>query len=189
MNKVELAIEVATRAHKGQTDKLGADYITHPKRVHRNLLEIPKFKKLDALTREDCEVAALLHDVIEDSGTSPQSERFEKQDLIDLGFSARSIELVELLTRSKAVPADDYYEAIQNNPLAKLVKWADIADNRNRHRVKHLDADTATRLRGKYQHALEIIAMDDEDAFWLRSAIDYDIELEDVEDDINEDEG
>ena len=189
MNRVELAIEVATRAHKGQTDKLGVDYITHPKRVHRNLLEIPKFKKLDALTREDCEVASLLHDVIEDSGVGTQSERFEKQDLLDLGFTPRSIELVELLTRSKEIPTDDYYVAIRNNSLAKLVKWADIADNRNRHRVKHLDADTANRLRAKYQHALEIITMDEEDATWLQSAIDYDIELEDVEDDFYEDEG
>lgn len=185
---VDLAKEIATRAHAGQVDKLGRKYIDHPKRVHRNLLENPKFKKLDALAREDCEVAALLHDVIEDSGT-PGSERFEKEDLLELGFSPRSIDLVQLLTRDKSIPKDRYYEAIEANPLAKLVKHADIADNRNRKRVAGLDPIKANELRAKYEHALGIITLDEEDAAWLQSAIDYDIELTDVEDDFNEDEG
>ena len=188
MNRVQLAIEVATRAHKGQTDKLGADYITHPKRVHRNLLEMPRYKKLDLPEREDCEVAALLHDVIEDSGKNG-SERFTVQDLLSQNFTPRSIELVQLLTRSKSVPDDDYYAAIQVNPLARLVKLADIADNLNKHRVKHLDIETANRLGAKYEHALEIIEIDEDEAAWLQPAIDYDIELQDVEDDACEDEG
>jgi (p)ppGpp synthase/HD superfamily hydrolase len=188
MDRVKLANEIATRAHKGQTDKLGADYISHPRRVHRNLTHNPKFKKLDALTREDLEVAALLHDVIEDSGTNG-SERFEKQDLLDLGFSVRSIRLVELLTRVDGVEKKTYYIEINDDVLAKLVKWADIADNLNTNRVKGLDPLVKARLAQRYQDALEIIKMDEEDAAWLQSAIDYDIELEDVEDDAYEDEG
>jgi len=188
MSKVQLAKDIARRAHKGQVDKLGADYISHPLRVHRNLLENPKFKKLDALTREDLEVAALLHDVIEDSGKNG-SEVFTAGDLLSHNFSPRSIELVQLLTRDKSIPNDDYYEAIEANPLAKLVKLADIADNRNRKRVARLEATKANELRAKYEHALEIIQMDEEDAAWLQSAMDYDIELDDVEDDFNEDEG
>lgn len=189
MNRVELAIEIATRAHRGQVDKLGADYINHPKRVHRNLLEIPKFKKLDLAEREDCEVAALLHDVIEDSGVGPLSERFEKQDLLDLGFTPRSIRLVELLTRTPEVEKAKYYSDINNDVLAKLVKWADIADNLNEKRVADLEPQKRAYLAERYKQALAIITMDDEDAGWLQSAIDYDIELEDVEDDFNEDEG
>jgi (p)ppGpp synthase/HD superfamily hydrolase len=187
MDRVKLATEIATRAHKGQTDKLGADYITHPRRVHRNLTQNPKFKKLDALTREDLEVAALLHDVIEDSGKNG-SEVFTAGDLLSHRFTPRSIELVQLLTRDKSIPDDSYYQAIEANPLAKLVKLADIADNRNRKRVAGLEAAKANELRAKYDHALEIIRLDEEDAAWLQSAIDYDIELDDVEDDVYEDE-
>lgn len=187
MNRVEKALEIAKRAHKGQTDKLGADYIDHPRRVHRNLLENPKFKKLDALTREDLEVAAFLHDVIEDSGTFG-SERFDKQDLLDLGFSARSIRLVEFLTRVDGVDKKAYYTEINKDVLAKLVKWADIADNLNTNRVKGLDPVEKARLAQRYKDALDIIRMDEEYAAWLQSAIDYDIELEDVEDDAYEDE-
>ena len=188
MNRVQLALEIATKAHEGQTDKLGKNYIDHPKRVHRNLLANPNFKKLDPTTREDLEVAALLHDVVEDSGKNG-SERYTVQDLLSQNFTPRSIELVQLLTRSKSVPDDDYYAAIQANPLARLVKLADIADNLNKRRVKHLDIETANRLGAKYEHALEIIEMDEDEAAWLQSAIDYDIELQDVEDDACEDEG
>lgn len=188
MDRVKSALEIATRAHRGQTDKLGADYISHPKRVHRNLTKMPKFKKLDALTREDCEVAALLHDVIEDSGKAG-SDRFTAGDLLSQRFTPRSIELVQLLTRNESVPDDYYYKQIEANPLAKLVKLADIADNRNRKRVAGLEPAKALTLRAKYDHALEIILMDEEDSAWLQSAIDYDIELNDVEDDAYEDEG
>jgi hypothetical protein len=96
---------------------------------------------------------------------------------------------VQLLTRDKSIPDDSYYQAIEANTLAKLVKLADIADNRNRKRVAGLEAVKANELRAKYDHALEIIRLDEEDAAWLQSAIDYDIELDDVEDDVYEDEG
>lgn len=188
MDKIQLAIDVAKRAHKGQTDKLGEDYINHPLRVHRNLKTNPKFKKLNALTRMDCEVAALLHDVIEDSGKDG-SERFTKQDLLDLGFTPRSIELVDLLTRDKNKPKDEYYKNIQADSEARLVKLADIADNRNHKRVEGLSEGIRTRLGNKYRHAMEIIVLDEEDDYWMQFAIDFDLELQDYEDDSSEDEG
>jgi (p)ppGpp synthase/HD superfamily hydrolase len=182
MNKVKMAIEVATKAHEGQKDKLGEDYIKHPLRVHRNLTTNPKFKNLDALTREDCEVAALLHDVIEDTPITAK-------ELVDLGFSARSIRLVELLTKDKSKPKDDYFQVIREEPLARMIKLADIADNTNRKRVSGLDSETAERLKKKYIYAMETIGIDQEDQYWMEFAIDYDIALEDYEDDLYEDEG
>lgn len=189
MNKVQLANEIAKRAHKGQVDKLGEDYINHPMRVHRNLLTHPTFQSLDAQSREDAEVAAIMHDVIEDSGSGTGSEKFTREDLMAQGFSPRSIELVALLTRMDSVDKKAYYKDINANPLAKLVKWADIADNLNNTRVLGLDPIEKARLAQRYKDALDIITMDDEDKSWLRSAIDYDIELADVEDDAYEDEG
>ncbi len=182
MNKVQMAIEVATKAHEGQKDKLGEDYIKHPLRVHRNLTTNPKFKNLDALTREDCEVAALLHDVIEDTSITAK-------ELLDLGFSARSIRLVELLTKDKSKPKDDYFQVIREEPLARMIKLADIADNRNRNRVNRLEPEIAARLQDKYIFAMQAIQVDEEDQYWMEFAIDYDIALEDYEDDLYEDEG
>jgi (p)ppGpp synthase/HD superfamily hydrolase len=182
MNKVQMAIEVATKAHEGQKDKIGEDYIKHPLRVHRNLTTNPKFKNLDALTREDCEVAALLHDVIEDTSITAE-------DLLAMGFSPRSIKLVQLLTKDKTKPKEEYFVPISEEPLARMIKLADIADNRNRKRVAGLDSEVAERLKQKYIYAMEAIGIDQEDQYWMDFAIDYDIELEDYEDDDNEDEG
>ena len=188
MTKIDLAIAIARKAHRGQKDKLGSDYIDHPLRVLRNLRSNPNFLKLSPAEREDAEIAAILHDVIEDSGKNG-SERFNREDLMTQGFSPRSIELVALLTRSKAIPDHDYYQAIANNPLAKLVKLADIADNRNVHRVAKLSPEDAARLNHKYTHALDVISVDEADSEWMETVIHYDIELDDVEDDAFEDEG
>lgn len=180
MNRVQLAIEVARRAHKGQVDKLGATYINHPMRVHRNLLSQPTFLTLDDASREDCEVAAIMHDVIEDSGDGDDSERFEKEDLLALGFTSRSIELVELLTRKDETiePKDVYYANINADPLAKLVKWADIADNLNVYRTAGLDPVKKARLAERYKHALDIIELDEDGKEWLEKTIKLPVELE-----------
>ena len=169
-SKVYLALEIATTAHLGQTDKLGANYIDHPLRVHRNLLTHPEFQALDPQSKDDCEVAALLHDVIEDSGTGEGSQRFTKEDLLSLGFTPRSVELVVLLTYVDGSDKDVYYRAINNNPLARLVKWADIADNLNAHRVEELDIEDAERLAAKYRHALDVIPLTAAGIGWMTLA-------------------
>ena len=169
-SKVSLAFEIATKAHLGQTDKLGANYIDHPLRVHRNLLTHPEYQALDQQSKDDCQVAALLHDVIEDSGTGEGSQTFTKEDLLALGFTQRSVELVVLLTRVEGVHKDDYDRAINANPLARLVKWADIADNLNAHRVEELEIEEAERLAAKYRHALDVIPLTALGIGWMELA-------------------
>jgi hypothetical protein len=177
-SRVDLALEIATKAHLGQTDKLGANYIDHPLRVHRNLLSHPEYQALDQQSQDDCQVAALLHDVIEDSGKGPGSERFTKEDLLKLGFTPRSIELTELLTRKDHIPADEYYADIDNDEHAKLVKWSDIADNRNVERVAKLNDADAARLKDRYEHALSIIVMSEADKTWLHDAMRLPVDIE-----------
>jgi hypothetical protein len=167
--RVQLAREVAELAHAGQVDKLGKNYIDHPLRVHRNLLTNQEFQALDRQAQEDCEVAALLHDVIEDSGENG-SQRFEKEDLLTLGFTTRSIELVELLTRVDGVDKDTYYRAINDNKLARLVKWADIADNLNKYRTDDLEPEIFDRLTAKYEHALTMIPLAPAGLKWMEDA-------------------
>jgi len=52
---LEQAIDLARRAHSGQTDKAGRPYIKHVLRV------------LDSVNTEDERIAAALHDVAEDT--------------------------------------------------------------------------------------------------------------------------
>ena len=53
-SSLERAIEIAARAHAGQTDKGGAPYVLHPLRVMLQLRD------------PVAQIAAVLHDVVED---------------------------------------------------------------------------------------------------------------------------
>ena len=55
MSTLERAIEIARKAHEGQSDKGGAPYITHPLRV------------MERAGPEEAKMAAVLHDVVEDT--------------------------------------------------------------------------------------------------------------------------
>lgn len=84
------------------------------------------------------------------------------------GIHEEVIEIVELLTRRESPHADGdsegdetakraYYEAIRANPAARAVKVSDIRHNTHPDRVRHLDDETRTRLRNKYESALGVL--------------------------------
>jgi hypothetical protein len=85
---------------------------------------------------------------------------------------------VDLLTRKPDVPKDDYYQAINANKLARLVKWADIADNLNKYRVEELEIEEGERLTGKYQHALALIPLSSISLTWMTNAQQYPLSTE-----------
>ena len=117
LDKVELAYEVAERAHAGQTRDEGTAYIVHPVRVALVLTdELQNYSP-----RLIC--SALLHDVIEDSNTT----RME----IATMFGEEIAEIVWLLTKFEDVPLRDYLAAIEaaSDTGAALVKVCDRLDN------------------------------------------------------------
>jgi (p)ppGpp synthase/HD superfamily hydrolase len=132
---VAAAKAIATTAHRGQVDKLGADYIDHPRRVSERLND-----PLEQAT-------AWLHDVLEDSTVT-------RHDLLEAGIPGGVVEAVTVLTRTDAVSDADYYAGIRANPIALAVKRADIADNLEPWRVKQLDVSVQKRLAAKYGRAL-----------------------------------
>lgn len=154
MDRIQEALNVVYYAHSNQRDKVGGLYQYHPIRVKENLEAHPDFASLEPQEQEDARVAALLHDVIEDS-PKHGLRKYKAEDLLKLGFSARSIELVELLTRKDEIPDREYYEAIRNDKLALLVKYADLADNLNHERVSKLPEKVRWQLALKYALAFE----------------------------------
>jgi (p)ppGpp synthase/HD superfamily hydrolase len=58
LTNIEFTQEFARRAHRGQTDNTGVDYIQHPIAVSEKVYT------------EDTKVVALLHDVLEDTEVS-----------------------------------------------------------------------------------------------------------------------
>jgi (p)ppGpp synthase/HD superfamily hydrolase len=134
-----MARAVARVAHSGQTDKAGRPYIEHPERVA-------------ASVPIDCAPAALLHDVVEDTPlTIP--------DLVAAGFNDATIAAVDALTRRTDEPYKAYIARCAANRIARIVKLADIADNRNPERVAEAKARGA-RVAGllkRYDEAERVL--------------------------------
>lgn len=129
----------ALEKHRGQTDKAEKPYIFHPIRVMENL---------GANATQHEQMAALLHDVVEDCGVS-------LDDLRRLGFPDEVVQAVHLLTKNKEGERD-YMKAIERvapNPIARRVKIADLTDNLRRERIAEPNAKDEERLE-KYAAAL-----------------------------------
>ena len=131
------AIKIAYSAHHGQVDKSGIPYILHP--IH--LAEQME-------TEETC-IVALLHDTVED--TSVTFEDLEKE------FSEDIIEALKLLTHDKAIPYMDYVEKIKSNPIAKVVKIADLRHNSDITRLDYVSKKDEER-KEKYQKAIKLLS-------------------------------
>lgn len=134
MSNYELALKIATEAHKGQVDKAGVPYINHPLTV------------ASLVDTEEEKIVALLHDTIEDTSIT-------EQDLIDYGFPNEIVKAVKLLTHNKNVPYMDYVAKIKDNELARKVKIADLTHNSDLSRLKEITDKDKKRYK-KYQKAL-----------------------------------
>ncbi len=138
MFTLEDAISIATAAHDGQVDKSGRPYIGHPLRV------------MAALTGEHERMAAVLHDVVEDTAVTAA-------DLLAHGCPPEVVDAVVALSHRPGEPQEDYLRRVAANPLAVAVKRADIGDNLSPARLARLDAATQDRLKAKYARALGLL--------------------------------
>jgi (p)ppGpp synthase/HD superfamily hydrolase len=140
---LERALQIAVQAHAGQKDKNGAAYIFHPLRV------------MMRCTSERAKMAALLHDVVEDTDWT-----FEK--LAQEGFSPEVIATVKLLTHEEGVSYDDYVTRTMTDPVAMEVKIADLEDNSDIRRMKEVDEKAAERLKKYHKAWKRLVAKRDE---------------------------
>lgn len=134
MSTIEKAIEIAVAAHKGQKDKSGADYISHPLRVmERGKSEIEK-------------ICGVLHDVLEDS-------KWTFEMLENEGFSDEVISVLRCVTKeSEEEDYEIFINRIAQNPIAVEVKINDLLDNMDITRFKSLNEQDLKRLN-KYLKA------------------------------------
>ena len=133
----ELALQISQKAHEGQFDKGGNDYIQHPLRV------------ADSLDDLEQKIVALLHDVIEDS-------KISIDQLINYGFTNRIVNSIKILKKKTKISYDDYIRAVKKDNSAWRVKIADIKDNLDISRIPNpTDADYE-RIE-KYRAALNFL--------------------------------
>lgn len=135
-NSIEKAVEIALKAHKGQVDKAGKPYILHPMTVAVNM------KTTDGI------IAALLHDVVEDSDIT--LEDLEKE------FTSNIIEALKLLTHDEETEYFDYIKKIKSNTLAKSVKIQDLMHNSDVSRLENVTQKDIARVN-KYKKALDFL--------------------------------
>lgn len=142
---VELAREIAARAHAGQRDKSGAEYISHPERVARRVAERGGSPSAIA--------AAWLHDVVEDTTV-------DAEQLAQLGVPAGVIATVLAVTKDPGhgESTEDYIARVLANPDGRLVKTADLDDNTDPARVAQLEPATRERLARKYDRVRALLA-------------------------------
>ncbi|MPZ60151.1 MAG: HD domain-containing protein [Propionibacteriales bacterium] len=138
---LEDAIAIARAAHEGQVDKGGMPYIGHPLRVMRRV-EGPGQK-----------MAAVLHDVLEDTDVTAEALRAA-------GCPERVIDAVVALTKLPGEPLPASIARALADPIARVVKRADIADNADALRLARLDPATADRLRAKYAESRRLLDLD-----------------------------
>ncbi len=130
--RVARAFEYMSVAHKGQMYG-DLPYFTHP-------LEVAEMVKEPT---EDELVAALLHDVVEDTART-------LQDVAD-SFGDRVTTIVDLLTKQKGMAYQDGILRIVNsgNRSAIKIKWADNFVNMNGDK-SHMSPERRDRLNTKY---------------------------------------
>ena len=133
----EKAYKIAKKAHLGQVDKAGEDYIKHPEKV-------ASFVKTD-----EEKAVAYLHDVIEDT-------ELTLEDLYECGFSKEVIEAVNIITKKRGEDYQSYLNSVKNNKLARAVKLADLRHNSDLTRLTKVTEKDIKR-KEKYQKAIDFL--------------------------------
>ena len=174
LSQIEVALEIAMKAHRGQCDLDGNPVILHPLTVAlkgNNEREI---------------VAGLLHDVVEDTD-------WTFDDLLEAGIKPEVVDTLRLLTHSKDETYMDYVRRIaeSHNPIAINVKCNDLEHNLDRGRrgdhLKQVAKHTAAqqiihRYNGDEDAAWDLLMDDPEDGKFWRAKFAFQVEKKSIED-------
>ncbi len=140
MPTLEDAVALAAQLHRGQMypSVQGEPFILHPLRV---MLQVES---------DEERIVAVLHDVIEDTDCTLDNLRH-------LGYSGRVLDALDRLTQRNGEAYESYIARIKNDPVARQVKLADLADNlaNNRHvaeLVSHIEVHERIM---RYERAIE----------------------------------
>lgn len=113
---IMMAYRFSKYGHRGQSREGGGRYFEHPKEAALILLE-------RGVTDHEVIIAALLHDVMEDSFILTWPD-------LEFIFGSHLCAIVKLLTKEPGLPKEQYIPRLVNGlPEAQLVKLADRLHN------------------------------------------------------------
>lgn len=134
---IKIAYEIAQKAHDGQVDKAGMDYIKHPEVV------------ASFVNTNEEKATAYLHDVLEDT-------EITANDLLNAGIPHNVVKAVQVLTKEKYTPYFEYLSKVKENSLARTVKLADLKHNSDLSRLARITDKDLKRLE-KYRKAIKFL--------------------------------
>lgn len=134
----KLAMRICFDAHKDQVDKSGLPYVFHP------------WHLAEQMDTEHEVCVALLHDVMEDTDTTPE-------ELVAAGIPERYVATCKKLTHKPGVPYLEYVTALADDPVARKVKLADLHHNSDLSRLSHAPTEKDLRRRNRYVRAIELL--------------------------------
>lgn len=134
---IEKALRIALKTHEGQKDKAGKPYIFHP------------LKLMMAFRKEDEQICAILHDVIEDGDLT-------LKDIAGQGFQSHIVEALDAITKRREEKYGEYILRVKKNTLATKIKMADLRHNLDMSRIPEIKEKDLRRAE-KYSKALSLL--------------------------------
>ena len=135
------AILLMYSAHEGQTDKSGIPYVFHP------------YHLAEQMDSEFSTVAALLHDVVEDTDVTIDDLARE--------FPEEVCRAVDLLTYRPGVAYMEYIENLSKDSIARKVKMADLLHNSDLTRLSSEPDRAALNRLERYREAYKFLCESD----------------------------
>lgn len=128
----------ARRLHSGQIDKAGRPYVEHLAFVAGHI----------SVKNDETETVAWLHDSVEDTQCSLDDIRQEFGNVI--------AEAVEAITKKQGEHYFSYLERVKANPIARIVKLADLSHNLDLGRLSNITDKDLERAE-KYKSAVKFL--------------------------------
>lgn len=135
-------IELITTAHAGQFDKGGKPYHLHP---------ISVMKRLPTDVSDDVKIAALFHDLFEDTSITASTLR-------SLDYNENIITMVNLVSRKPGLTYMEFIQSIvdSGNRGAIIIKIADNEDNSDPDRIAQLPPEQQGIVK-RYAKSLKLL--------------------------------
>ena len=132
---------------------MAGDYLPKEKYEHslRVMLNVMTNEHIPEDIHDDCILAAIVHDLIEDGGVTVSMLPVNADDSIR--------EAVQLLTYDRSMPYDEYIKAIKkckNTRYGLIAYWVKIADMKDHLTQK---ATLTDKLKAKYLSALPYLLL------------------------------
>ncbi len=135
------AYNIVKEAFKDKLDKGGNPYMNHLRKV---AILCPDYTLEKGYT-----TVALLHDLLEDCEDW-------SEDRLRNEFSKDVCDAVVCLTKVKHEKYSDYIERVKSNPIAIIVKIADLKDNMDITRLKEIRDKDIERLKKYHRTWIEL---------------------------------